>query len=247
VVRRTDADAGPEAPRPTLIHAYGGWNTPLVPAWIGPFAPFVDAGGAFVIAHVRGGGEQGERHWQDGMLGAKQNGFDDLYAVADELVARGRTTARQLAFVGGSNGSLHAGAAINQRPDLFAAIVSAVPISDMMKAMENPFLAGCADEYGDPSNPRDAQWIYAYSPYHNVRAAAHPATLVCSAENDRRCPSWHARKHVARLQATNEGERPVLLRAWPDGGHFSVLGHPEHVAEWLGFAMEHVGLEPVAR
>jgi prolyl oligopeptidase len=239
------ADLDPSIPRPTLLYGYGGWNIAFVPGALGIFSPFVDAGGIFVIAHLRGGGEYGAGFWQDGRLERKQHTFDDLYAVAEALIGAGTTTQAQLAVVGASNGGLLTGVAVTQRPDLFGVVVSMVPLYDMLKFERDPYTATCILEYGDPSSPRDAKWLYAYSPYHNVRETDYPATLIYCGAHDMRCWPWQSRKLAARLQASNRGERLVFLRAAEEGGHLSVTTVPEHVTEWLSFIMSELGLEPV--
>lgn len=240
LVRPADCDRS--RPQPTLIYGYGGWNIAFVPGFLGAFAAFVEAGGTLVLPHLRGGGEFGAAFWRDGRLARKQHTFDDLYATAEALIADRRTTARQLAVAGASNGGLLTGAAVTQRPDLFRAVVSLVPLYDMLKFDRDPYTASCVLEYGDPADPEQAAWLYAYSPYHNVREAEYPATLIYCGANDMRCWPWHSRKLAARLQAANRGQRPILLRVVPDGGHLTVLVVPEQVAEWLGFAIREVGL-----
>jgi prolyl oligopeptidase len=114
----------------------------------------------------------------------------------------------------------------------------------MLKMRRDSYTASCVLEYGDPNDPEQARWLYAYSPYHNVPVAEFPATLIYCGANDMRCWPWHSRKLAARLQASNLGERPILLRVVQDGGHRTVGSVPEQVAEWLGFAIGEVGLEP---
>lgn len=242
LVHRADLDRG--GPLPTLMYGYGGWNISFVPGALGIFTPFVDAGGIFVLTHLRGGGEYGEEFWHDGRFEHKQHTFDDLYAVGETLITAGTTTRDQLAVVGASNGGLLTGAAVTQRPDLFRVVVSMVPLYDMLKFLRDPYTATCVLEYGDPNNPRDARWLYAYSPYHNVHEADYPATLIYCGTHDMRCWPWQSRKLAARLQAANTGDRPVLLRAAEDGGHLSVMAVPERVAEWMGFLMSELAMPP---
>jgi len=241
------ADLGLGSQHPTLLYGYGGWNISFVPGGLGIFTPFVDAGGIFVMAHLRGGGEYGADFWQDGRLERKQHTFDDLYAVSEALIAAKTTTRARLAVVGASNGGLLTGAAVTQRPDLFGVVVSMVPLYDMLKFERDPYTATCVLEYGNPHDPRDAKWLYAYSPYHNVREADYPATLIYCGTHDMRCWPWQSRKLAARLQAANRGESPVLLRAADDGGHMSVMTVPERVAEWLSFLMSELHVDPVQR
>jgi prolyl oligopeptidase len=236
------ADARPGVPRPTLIYGYGGWNIAFVPAFLGKLAPFVQAGGNVVIANLAGGGEYGEEQWRTGRMAAKQGTFDNLYAVAEALIAEGVTTRAQLGVVGESNGGLLTAAAVAQRPELWGAVCVQVPITDMLRALEDPFGAVVVVEYGDPSSEDDAPRLMAWSPYHNLRQTEYPPVLVWTAENDARCAPWHARKFTARLQRANRSSSPILLRARADGGHLSVGTDPDQVAEWLGFLMSELGL-----
>jgi prolyl oligopeptidase len=230
------------SPHPTLIFGYGGWNMAFVPAYLGKLTPFVLAGGNVVIAYLRGDGTFGERQWHEGRLAKKQGTYDDLYLIAETLVAEGVTTSSRLGLVGESNGGLLAAAALAQRPELWAAVCVQVPLTDMLRAPLDPYGGVMVDEYGDPSSPEDAPLLAAWSPYHNVREAAYPPVLVWTGENDSRCAPWHARKFAARLQAANRSDNPILLRVRPDGGHLSVGTDPDQVAEWLGFLMGALGL-----
>jgi prolyl oligopeptidase len=236
------ADVRPGVPRPTLIYGYGGWNVSFVPAFLGKLAPFVQAGGSVVIVNLAGGGEYGEEQWRAGRMAAKQGTFDDLSAVAEALIADGVTTPGQLGVVGESNGGLLAAAAVAQRPELWGAVCVQVPLTDMLRALEDPFGAAVVIEYGDPSSPDDAPRLMSWSPYHNLREAEYPPVLVWTGENDARCAPWHARKFAARLQRANRSSSPILLRARADGGHLSVGTDPDQVAEWLGFLMRELGL-----
>lgn len=245
LVYREDLDL--REPRPALIHGYGGFNIPFVPTYLGPHAPFVLAGGIFVHPNLRGGGEFGREWWHGGRRGCKQNTFDDLYAVAEFLISSGRTSAERLALWGASNGGLLAGAALTQRPDLFRAVLSAVPVLDLMRITRDPFTAFASrNDYGDPAHPDDARVMFAYSPYHNVREGEHyPATLVACGETDVRCRPWHSRKTVARLQHANASPHPILLRIWKNTGHGTGrtrASEVEQTAEWLGFLMRQLGM-----
>jgi prolyl oligopeptidase len=251
VVRaRGDATSGAVA-RPALIHGYGGFNTPMLPHWSGAHSAFVLAGGTLIVPNLRGGGEFGQEWWAGGRFARKRQTFDDLFAVAEDAIARGLTTPQQLAMWGASNGGLLAGAAVAHRPDLFAAVFCAVPVLDMMHIMRDPFTAEASrSDYGDPHDAQMAPVMLAYSPYHNLREGiAYPATLVAAGENDVRCRPWHSRKFVARLQRAGGGDRPALLRTWAATGHGtgrSARSDVEQMAEWLGFVMRHTGLAPVA-
>ena len=231
------------APRPTLIFGYGGFNCAFVPAFLGKLAPFVLAGGNVVIAHLRGGGEFGERQWQEGRMADKQGTFDDLYLIAETLIADGVTSSAQLGLVGESNGGLLAAAALAQRPDLWGAVCVQVPLTDVIHMENDPVGQWAASsDYGDALSPDQAPLLVAWSPYQNVLEAEYPPTLIWTGQNDARCAPWHARKFTARLHAANRSQNPILLRARPDGGHLSVGTDPDQVAEWLGFLMRELGL-----
>jgi prolyl oligopeptidase len=215
----------------------------------GAHAAFVHSGGALVLPCLRGGGEFGERWWQGGRMAGKRQTFDDLFAVAEDVVARGIASGDRLAMWGASNGGLLAGAAVALRPDLFTAVFAAVPVLDMMHIMRDPFTAEASrSDYGDPADPAMAPVMFAYSPYHNLRdGVAYPATLVAAGENDVRCRPWHSRKFVARLEQANAATTPALLRMWTSTGHGTgrtARSDVAQTAEWLGFLMRHLGMAP---
>ena len=238
------SDAAGSLPRPTLIFGYGASNVAFVPAYLGKLAPFVLAGGVVVIAHLRGGGEYGERQWHEGRLASKQGTFDDLYVIAEALIAEGVTTSAQLGFVGESSGGILAGVALTQRPELWGAVCVQVPVTDLLRCDRDPYTYwAVVVEYGDPSVAAEASLLEEYSPYQNAGEASYPSTLVWTGANDVRCAPWHARKLAARLLTANRSASPILLRARPDGGHLSVGTDPDQVAEWLGFLMRELGLQ----
>jgi prolyl oligopeptidase len=234
-----------EEPRPTLLTAYGGFNIVVFPHFEASAVPFLRAGGVYVRAHIRGGGEYGDPWWHSGRLERKQNSYDDLYAVAEHLIEHGITTAEQLGFVGGSNGGLMGCVAATQRPELFGAVVARIPITDMLGFHRDPITRNiCVPEYGDPDGPA-SEWLRAYSPCHNVvPGTSYPATLLCAGENDVRTPPWHARKLAHLLQQANGGNRPIELVVWPGTGHGSGGDAATHDAEWLSFLMDQLGMEP---
>ncbi|HVX69424.1 MAG TPA: prolyl oligopeptidase family serine peptidase [Mycobacteriales bacterium] len=243
VVHRADLDMS--VPQPTLIYGYGGFNLAYLPSYLSENAAWVEAGGIYVLAHLRGGSELGAAWWQGGRREHKQNTFNDLYAVAEHLIASGRTTAEQLAVKGESNGGLLTGAAIVQRPDLWAAVVSDVPIYDLLGMVRDPLTFAIGHlEYGDPSIPAEAEWLRAISPVENVKPANYPAVLVTAGENDPRCPTWHARTFVDLVQRAQAGEAPILLRIYGGQGHGAAgLGATaDKDADWLAFAAHATGL-----
>jgi len=214
-------DVAPTGKTPTLLTGYGGFNISRTPAYSAGVAAWVEAGGLFALPNLRGGGEYGETWHKAGMLGRKQNVFDDFHAAAEALIAGGWTTPDHLAISGGSNGGLLVGAALTQRPDLFAAVYCAVPLLDMLRYQNFRIARFWIAEYGSAEDPEQATWLRKYSPYHNVRAGVrYPPVLFTTAEGDSRVDPMHARKMAASLQAQSEDpESVVLLRVDRDAGH----------------------------
>jgi prolyl oligopeptidase len=205
---------------PVYLTGYGGFNISMTPAFARSLLLWLEAGGVLAVPNLRGGGEYGERWHQAGMLGAKQNTFDDCIAAAEWLVSEGYTTPDRLALAGGSNGGLLAGALITQRPDLFRAVVVQVPLLDMLRYHQFLIAELWIPEYGSPEDPGQFRWLRAYSPYHHVREGTpYPAVLLATAESDTRVDPMHARKMAARLQAATSSGRPVLLRLEARAGH----------------------------
>jgi prolyl oligopeptidase len=206
--------------RPTLLTGYGGFNVSRTPEFEAGLHLWIERGGAYALPNLRGGGEYGETWHQAGMLGNKQNVFDDFIAAAEWLVVNGYTTPRKLACWGGSNGGLLVGAAITQRPDLFGAAVCAVPLLDMLRYHLFQIARLWIPEYGSSEDPAQFRWLYAYSPYHHVQQGVdYPATLLMTGEGDSRVDPLHARKMAALLQASTAGDRPILLRTESRAGH----------------------------
>lgn len=223
VVARTDAlDAAgrPLAPAPTVLYGYGGFQISLDPAFSASTLAWVEAGGVYVVANLRGGGEEGEQWHRAGMREHKQNVFDDFHAVGEHLVAQGWTTPEALACWGGSNGGLLVGAAVTQRPDLFAAAVCSAPLLDMVRYQLFGLGVTWTEEYGDADDPTELGWLLGYSPYHRVvDGTDYPATLFTVFEGDTRVDPLHARKLAAALQAATSGDRPILVRRERGVGH----------------------------
>ena len=251
LVHRKDLDS--TRPQPTLVHAYGGFNLSLLPTFPSMFVPLIEAGGIFVQASLRGGGEYGKAWHDGGRLQHKQNTFDDLRAVAEALIADGVSKPELMAFQGGSNGGLLAGVAMVQQPELWRAVGALVPIFDMMEPLPpTPDVAGVRaiffEDYGDPSKPADAACIHTWSPYHNVAdGVAYPALYQVFGEKDLGCMPFHGRKFTARLDEADIGGRPIHLRVWRDTGHGvsnPVQGAAYH-AEWLSFLMDQLGLKAI--
>jgi prolyl oligopeptidase len=218
VVHRRDLEL--DGRRPTLLTGYGGFNVSRTPEFEAGLHLWIERGGVYALPNLRGGGEYGETWHQAGMLGNKQNVFDDFIGAAEWLLANGYTTPRRLACWGGSNGGLLVGAAITQRPDLFGAAVCAVPLLDMLRYHLFQIARLWIPEYGSSENPEQFSWLYAYSPYHHVQTGVdYPATLLMTGEGDSRVDPLHARKMAALLQASTAGDRPILLRTESRAGH----------------------------
>ncbi len=211
---------GATGPRPTILTGYGGFAIPSTPHFRSDLAAFVERGGVFALAVLRGGGEYGEAWHRAGMRAQKQQVFDDCAAAARHLIATDRTDAMHLAVAGGSNGGLLTGAMLTQHPDLFGAVVVGVPLLDMIRFHRFLIADLWTGEYGSPDDPEAFSWLYAYSPYHRVvDGTAYPAVLLHAARSDSRVDPMHARKMAARLKAATSSSRPVLLRMESDAGH----------------------------
>ncbi|MFB9834452.1 prolyl oligopeptidase family serine peptidase [Actinoallomurus acaciae] len=240
-----------DGPRPTILYGYGGFNIPLTPAYSATTLAWVEAGGVFVVANLRGGSEEGEEWHRAGMLDKKQNVFDDFHSAAEKLIADGWTSPDRLAVSGGSNGGLLVGAAITQRPDLYAAAVCSAPLLDMVRYERFGLGQTWNVEYGSADDPEQFEWLYAYSPYHRVReGVAYPATLFTVFESDTRVDPLHARKMCAALQhATSDAARPILLRNEADVGHGSraISRSVDLTVDTLSFTAAYTGLTIVSR
>ncbi len=231
---------------PTLLYGYGGFDISLTPGFSAVRMAWLEAGGAFVMANLRGGGEYGKAWHDAGRLNNKQNVFDDFIAAGEYLIAEGITPKSGLAIQGGSNGGLLVGAVVNQRPDLFAAGNAAVGVMDMLRF--DKFTAGryWVDDYGYPSKEADWRVLRAYSPYHNIRTGvAYPAMLVTTADTDDRVVPGHSFKYTAALQAANPNGKPHLIRIETRAGHGAGKPTDKVVAEGsdvLAFLAQWTGL-----
>jgi prolyl oligopeptidase len=232
---------------PTYLTGYGGFNISMTPAFSRSLLLWLEHGGLVAIPNIRGGGEYGEAWHQAGMLGRKQNSFDDFIAAAEWLIREGYTTPDRLAAAGGSNGGLLMGAVLTQRPELFRAVVVQVPLLDMLRYHRFLIARLWIPEYGSPDDPEQFTWLRAYSPYHHVReGTAYPAVLLATAESDTRVDPMHARKMTARLQAATTSDRPVLLRLEARAGHGA--GKPlskvlDELTDTWTFVFSEVGVE----
>jgi prolyl oligopeptidase len=206
---------------PTLLYGYGGYGISQTPGFAGAFRRlWLDKGGIYAIANIRGGSEYGERWHQEGMLTKKQNVFDDFAAAGQYLIDQRYTSHAKLALMGGSNGGLLMGAEITQHPALAHAVVSAVGIYDMVRSELDPNGAFNVTEYGTVKDKADFAALYAYSPYHHVdKGTAYPAVLMLTGANDGRVNPMHSRKFTAALQAATSSANPVYLRTSKTSGH----------------------------
>ncbi len=205
---------------PTLLYGYGGFNISQTPRFSVEWLAWMEMGGVFALPNLRGGGEYGEEWHRAGMKLNKQNVFDDFIAAAEWLIKNRYTRREKLAIHGRSNGGLLVGAAMTQRPDLFAAALPAVGVMDMLRF--HKFTAGrfWVEDYGTAEDPEQFQALYAYSPYHNIEpGTAYPATLVTTADTDDRVVPGHSFKFAARLQRAQAGDAPVLIRIESRAGH----------------------------
>jgi prolyl oligopeptidase len=209
---------------PTLLTAYGGFNVSLTPDFKRQAYLWMEHGGIYAVANLRGGAEFGEDWHRAGMLDKKQNVFDDMIAAAEHLIAEKYTDKDHLAIQGGSNGGLLMGAMITQRPDLFRAVVCQVPLLDMLRYQNFQIAKLWIPEYGSSDNPEQFKWLYAYSPYHHVKEGTeYPAILFMTADTDTRVDPMHAKKMAAEMQAEAKNgsskTRPILLRIENKAGH----------------------------
>ena len=209
---------------PTLLTAYGGFNVSLTPSFSRTAYLWMEHGGIYAVANLRGGAEFGEDWHRAGMLDKKQNVFDDMIAAAEHLIAEKYTDKNHLAIQGGSNGGLLMGAMITQRPDLFRAVVCQVPLLDMLHYQDFQIAKLWIPEYGTSENAEQFKWLYAYSPYHHVKAGTeYPAVLFMTADTDTRVDPMHAKKMAAEMQAEAKNgaskTRPILLRIESKAGH----------------------------
>ena len=231
---------------PLLLDGYGGFNNAIAPFYLGSYSAFVNRGGIFVEAGIRGGSEYGERWHEQGMLGRKQATFDDMIAVAEWLVAQKYTQPSKMAVSGGSNGGLTVGAVITQRPDLFRAAICQVPLLDMVRFHKFLIARYWIAEYGDPDQSDAFRWILRYSPYHNMRQGVNlPETLVVAGEFDSRVDPLHAKKFAALAQNNPGQVSPFLLYMDFDSGHGAGKSNQQRVIDRdyeLRFLMNALGM-----
>ncbi len=243
IVRRKDV----EGPAPTMLHAYGGFGISMVPHFSPAAMAWVEQGGVYALANIRGGGEYGQAWHHAGRRASKQNVFDDFIAAGEYLIDQGITPSDGLAIHGESNGGLLIGAVVNQRPDLFAAALPGVGVHDMLRFDRFTSGATWVQEFGSPSVEEEFHTLLSYSPLHTIREGArYPAILVTTADTDNRVVPAHSFKYAATLQAADIGLRPQLLRVETRAGHGA--GKPtamvvEEFADRWAFAAHWTGLQ----
>ena len=234
---------------PTLLYGYGGFNISLTPGFSIQRLQWIEMGGVFVMANLRGGGEYGKDWHKAGTKTQKQNVFDDFISAAEWLISNGYTSEKNIGIQGGSNGGLLVGACMTQRPDLFGACLPAVGVMDMLKFQHWTAGRFWVDDYGSSGNSKDEfDALLAYSPYHNIEdGVEYPPTMVTTADTDDRVVPGHSFKFAARLQAAQAGTNPALIRIETKAGHGA--GKPtakiiEEVADQWAFLAKHLGLTP---
>ena len=237
---------------PTLLTGYGGFNVSSSPAFNRSAYLWMEHGGVYAVANLRGGSEFGEDWHRAGMLEKKQNVFDDFIAAAEYLIAQKYTDRDRLAINGGSNGGLLMGVMITQRPDLFRAVVCQVPLLDMLRYQNFQIAKLWIPEYGSADDPRQFDWLYAYSPYHHIKPGQeYPAILFMTADTDTRVDPMHAKKMAALMQAEAKNgaskEKPILLRIDTKAGHGQgkpVAKQVEDATDMYSFLFWQLGVTP---
>ena len=232
---------------PVMLYGYGGFNISLLPGFNVTRIPFLEAGGIYAIANLRGGGEYGEAWHKAGTKLQKQNVFDDFIAAAEYLIAEKYTNTKKLAINGGSNGGLLVGACMTQRPDLFAVAIPEVGVLDMLRYQKFTIGWAWATDYGTSEESEEMfEYLYGYSPLHNLKAGTdYPATLVTTGDHDDRVVPAHSFKFAATLQNANSGKNPTLIRIDVNAGHGA--GKPiskiiDAQTDVWAFVMQHLGM-----
>ena len=233
---------------PTLLYAYGGFNISSLPGFSATLIPWLEQGGVYALANLRGGAEYGEKWHEAGMRLKKQNVFDDFIAAAEYLIKEKYTSKNRLAIRGGSNGGLLVGAVMNQRPDLFKVAIPQVGVMDMLRFHKFTIGWNWIAEYGSSENPEDFKNLYAYSPLHNLKSGTnYPATLITTADHDDRVVPAHSFKYAAALQEKHKGTNPVLIRIDTKSGHgaSNTSKAIELIADIYCFSFYNMGVTPV--
>jgi prolyl oligopeptidase len=233
---------------PTILYGYGGFNSSVLPAFNPAIVAWMEMGGVFAVANLRGGAEYGDEWHEAGKREKKQNVFDDFIAAAEWLIAQKYTSTPKLAIYGGSNGGLLVGAVMNQRPDLFGAAMPAVGVMDMLRFQKFTIGAAWVDEYGSSDDPAQFKTLRAYSPLHNIKAGPkYPAVFITTSDHDDRVVPGHSFKYAAALQeAQRSAERPALIRIETRAGHGAGKPITKVIDEWadrLAFLSRELGVQ----
>jgi prolyl oligopeptidase len=233
---------------PTLLTGYGGFGISMNPYFSVSTLLWLESGGVFAMPCIRGGGEYGEEWHLAGVLENRSNVYGDFISAAEYLISEGFTSTPRLAIEGGSNGGTLIGACLNRRPDLFGAAVPEMGVMDLLRYPLFTYGWSWVPEYGDPQDPEQFEFLYRYSPYHNIREGVeYPPVLVMTADHDDRVVPGHSFKYAARLQAAQAGNAPVLISIYPDAGHGGGVGLTEtlnRIADTYAFMFAVFGLEP---
>jgi prolyl oligopeptidase len=228
---------------PTILHGYGGFNISSTPTFTASLMAWLEKGGVYVLANLRGGSEYGEKWHEAGMKLKKQNVFDDFIYAAKYLIRQKYTSAAYLAASGRSNGGLLVGAAINQHPELFGVALPGVGVMDMLRFQKFTIGWNWIADYGSSDNAEEFKVLFSYSPLHNIEAKAYPATLITTADHDDRVVPAHSFKYAATLQEKNTGKKPTIIRIDTNSGHGSsnTAKLIELTADMYAFAWANMG------
>lgn len=216
---------------PTLIYGYGGFNISIKPGFSVSKAILLENNGIYCVANIRGGGEFGKKWHQAGTKEQKQNVFNDFIAAGEYMIAEGYTNSDKLAIQGGSNGGLLVAACMTQRPDLYAVCIPEVGVLDMLQFHNFTIGEAWCDDYGNSDYPEDFEYLIKYSPVHNVKDVAYPATMITTGDHDDRVVPAHSFKFAAQLQLHQQGENPVLIRIDKSAGHGAGKPVSKQIAE----------------
>jgi prolyl oligopeptidase len=233
---------------PTLLYGYGGFGIPEVPVFSVRNAAWMELGGIYAVANIRGGSEYGREWHEAARIGKRQTAFDDFIAAAEYLISERYTSPSRLAVTGGSNGGLLVGVVVNQRPELFAAAVPVVGVMDMLRFHKFTIGAAWASDFGSPDDPEHFRVLHAYSPLHNIRSGVrYPAVLVVTADHDDRVVPGHSFKYTAALQEAQTGSAPVLIRIETRAGHGAATALSKIIddsTDRLAFLVRELGMQP---
>lgn len=244
ITRKKGLDVSPETP--CYLYGYGGFNISVTPSFSPNVALFLEQGGIYAVANIRGGGEFGTEWHKAGTILQKQNVFDDFIAAAQYLIDKGLTSPEKLAISGRSNGGLLVGACMTQRPDLFKVALPGVGVLDMLRYHKFTIGYAWATDYGTSENAEEFDYLLKYSPVHNVKPGVYPATLVYTADHDDRVVPAHSYKFISELQHKQEGDNPVLIRIDVNAGHGAGKPLSKTIDEWTDiwtFVFRNLGME----